>query len=155
MKKILFLSATAIICLIACKKNDPAPVSFLEEIDGNQYKKTSIYTSNDSITDTIPVNDFFASLSDCKKDNVWSFNKTTLTFTLDEGASKCNAADPQTKDEGTIAEQDSGNSLKVDGGGTNEIWNIESRSASSFRVSYFARNSSNQLVKFRVVFTKL
>ena len=151
----LILIAFAVMSMMACKKNETT--SFLDEIDGKQFKKTSILTSTDSITssavDTIPT--VVVSPSDCKKDNVWSFNKTAKTFTLDEGASKCDVADPQIKDQGVITEQNNGNSLKVAGTTTNEIWEIESRSSSSFRVSYFAKNSDNVTVKFRVTFTKI
>ncbi len=154
MKK-LILIAFAIIGMMACKKNETA--SFLDEIDGKQFKKTSILTSIDSITsnanDTIPV--VVVTPSDCKKDNIWSFNKTAKSFTLDEGLTKCDVADPQIKDQGVITELNNGNSLRVAGTTTNEIWEIESRSASSFRVSYFAKNSDNVTVKFRVTFTTI
>ena len=56
---------------------------------------------------------------------------------------------------GVITELNNGNSLRVAGTTTNEIWEIESRSASSFRVSYFAKNSDNVTVKFRVTFTTI
>ena len=111
--------------------------------------------SVDSIVDTVPTIDLFATLPTCKKDNVWHFDATNNTFTLDEGATKCDVADPQTKDQGTITEQNNGSQLRVAGTSTNEIWEIGSRTASVFNVSYFARNPSNKLVKFRVTFSKI
>jgi hypothetical protein len=146
------LFVVALFAIIACKK-ESNPTTFLEEIDGKQFSKTLILNSIDSLIDTIPV--VTITPADCKKDNVWSFNKTTKRFVLDEGATKCDALDNQTKDQGAVEELNGGSQLRVIGGTTNEIWEIESRSASSFRVSYFARNGSNKLVKFRVTFTKL
>ena len=142
----------AIIFMIACKKEETKTATFLDEIDGKQFNKTEILISLNDTNDTIP--NIPNVPADCKKDNVWIFNKTAKTFTLDEGLTKCNISDPQIKEQGLVEELDNGNSLRVAGTGTNEIWNIESRSASSFRVSYFAKNSSNENVKFRVTFTK-
>lgn len=139
--------------LFACEKETQPTLT--EDLAKNDWSKTSILMSVDSILDTVPTIDLFATLSPCKKDNVWHFDATNNTFTLDEGATKCDAADPQTKDQGTITEQNNGSQLKVAGTTTNEIWEIESRTASVFHVSYFARNASNKLAKFRVTFSKI
>ena len=152
MQKLILLTM-AIIFMIACKKEETKTATFLDEIDGKQFNKTEILISLNDTEDTIP--NIPSVPADCKKDNIWIFNKTAKTFTLDEGPTKCNLSDPQIKEQGLVEELDNGNSLRVAGTGTNEIWNIESRSASSFRVSYFAKNSSNEMVKFRVTFTKL
>lgn len=154
MKKITII-LLAVISAFACKKTDST--SFLDEIDGKQFSKSTILNSTDSITgiaeDTIPIIPIIP--QDCKKDNIWTFKKSNKSFKLDEGPTKCNPADAQTKDEGVIEELNNGTQLKVAGTGTNEIWNIESRTASSFQVSYFAKNASNKTVKFRVTFTQL
>lgn len=156
MKKFILI-ITAIIFMVACKKEEANTPTFLDEIDGLQFSKTAILNSIDSITgnpnDTIPNIEIIT--ADCKADNIWTFNKSNKTFTLDEGLLICNLGDPQIKEQGLVELLDNGTALRVAGTGTNEIWNIESRSASSFRVSYFAKNSSNETVKFRVVFTKL
>ncbi len=151
MKQSIIITLT-VVAFFACKKEDPTTLT--QELAKNEWQKTSILVSTDSIApDTIPT--IAVIPADCKKDNIWRFDATANTFQLLEGATKCNISDPDIKDEGTIEEQDNGSKLKVDDGGTAEIWEIESRSASSFRVSYFGRNSSNKLVKFRVVFTKI
>jgi len=157
LSKNFILITIAIISMMACKKEETATLTFLDEIDGKQFSKTEILISVDSTTnnpaDTVP--NILSVLDDCKKDNIWSFNKTAKTFKLDEGLTKCNISDPQVKEQGVIELIDNGTSLRVAGTGTNEIWNIESRTANSFRASYFAKKIANETVKFRVTFTKL
>lgn len=151
MKKLIFVLTVG--ALFACKKEETNTLT--EELAKNSWQKTSILISADSIApDTIPTIDVLSAKPTCAKDNIWSFNAESNTFTLDEGAEKCNPAEPQIKDQGIIEEQNNGTSLKVEGGGTNEIWEIESRSASSFRVSYFGRNAG-KMTKFRVTFTRI
>jgi len=152
MKKFILI-ALAVISMIGCKKEETTETTFLDEIDGKQFSKTEILISLNDGADTVPNIPNIP--VDCKKDNIWSFNKTAKTFTLDEGLTKCNISDPQIKEQGLIELINNGTSLRIAGTGTNEIWNIESRSASSFRASYFAKNSANETVKFRVVFTKI
>lgn len=86
---------------IVCMRERNAP-TLTEDLAKNDWQKTSILMSVDSILDTVPTIDLFASLSPCKKDNVWHFDATNNTFTLDEGATKCDAADPQTKDQAPL-----------------------------------------------------
>lgn len=152
--KTYFITILCLLVSFACTKEKQATLT--EELAKSKWQKTSVLISADSVApDTIPVIDVLSARPDCAKDNIWTFNAESNTFVLDEGAAKCNVSDPQIKDEGIIEELNNGSSLRVSGDGTNEIWEIESRSASSFRVSYFARNGSNKLAKFRVVFTKI
>jgi hypothetical protein len=151
--KNLCLMVLSILTLFACKKEEDNKSVLIEELAKSEWRKTSILVSADSIApDTIP-NIIIAS-EPCKADNIWKFDANNNTFTLDEGAIKCGVTDPQIKDQGAITDLNNGSQLKVEGSGTNEIWNIESRSANSFRVSYFGRVAS-QTRKFRVTFTKL
>lgn len=144
----------SVFALFACSKEKTPTLT--EELSKSSWQKTSILVSADSVApDTIPTIDILSARADCAKDNVWHFDATNNTFVLDEGATKCNASDSQIKDEGTIEELNNGTSLRVASDGTNEIWEIESRSASSFRVSYFARTASNKMAKFRVIFDKV
>jgi hypothetical protein len=137
---------------LACKKEDQPTLT--EDLAKSSWRKTQILISADSVApDTIPSIEVIS--GPCKADNIWSFNAENNTFTLDEGATKCGVSDPQIKDQGIIQEQDNGKKLLVNGDGTNEIWEINSFTSSSFRVSYFGRNASNQLVKFRVTFSKI
>jgi hypothetical protein len=143
----------SILTLFACKKEEDKKSVLIAELAKSEWRKTSILVSADSVApDTIP-NIIIASEA-CKADNIWKFNANNNTFQLDEGSSKCGVSDPQIKDQGAITDLENGSQLKVEGSGTNEIWNIESLSANSFRVSYFGRVSS-QSRKFRVTFTKI
>jgi hypothetical protein len=149
MKHLIFILIT--VALFACKKEEQPTLT--DELAKSDWRKTQVLVSADSIVDTIPTIEIV--VPDCKKDNIWRFNATNNTFILDEGATKCDAADPQIKDQGTITEQNNGAQLKVAGSGTNEIWEIESFTAFSFHVSYFARKPDNKLAKFRVTFSKI
>jgi len=152
--KNLFIIFFATCFMFACKKEKQ--LSLTESLAQNDWKKTSILISSDSVApDTIPTIDILTSRPNCAKDNVWHFDANTNTFSLSEGAEKCTVSDPDIKDQGVIEELSNGSQLRVAGTGTNEIWEIESRSSSSFRVSYFARNGANQTAKFRVTFTKI
>ncbi|MFN8295470.1 MAG: hypothetical protein U0T69_04705 [Chitinophagales bacterium] len=153
MKHIIFILIS--FALFACKKEEQ-PATLTENLAKNDWRKTSVLVSVDSIApDTIPTVDILSPKPDCAKDNIWHFDAATKTFTLSEGPSKCNISDPDIKDQGTITEQNNGAQLKVAGSGTNEIWEIESFTASAFHVSYFARKPDNKLAKFRVTFSKI
>lgn len=141
-----------VLMVFACTKESP---SLIDELAKNNWRKTSILVSTDSIVDTIPVVDILTPKPDCAKDNIWKFNAATKTFELSEGPTKCNVSDPDIKDQGTIEEQNGGELMRVAGTGTNEIWEIESRTTEAFRVSYFARTAANKQAKFRVVFEKI
>jgi hypothetical protein len=149
--KTAFVFILLTLMAFACKKEDTS--SLTKELAKSRWQKTQILISADSILDTIPTIEVFSPT--CKSDNIWSFDANNNTFTLDEGASKCDVSDPQIKDQGIIEEQNNGSALRVASDGTNEIWEINSFTSSSFRVSYFGRNASNQLVNFRVTFTKI
>ncbi|MBK9330786.1 MAG: hypothetical protein IPM95_16130 [Sphingobacteriales bacterium] len=149
--------ATAVLAIVlmvfACTKESTP--SLIDELAKSNWRKASILVSTDSVIDTIPVVDILTSKPDCAKDNIWKFNAVTNTFQLDEGPTKCNVLDPDIKDQGIIEEQNGGELLRVAGTGTNEIWEIESRTTEAFRVSYFARTAANKQAKFRVVFEKI
>lgn len=151
MKSIIFILAA--LALFACTKEKQPTLT--EELAKNDWRKTSILYSADSVApDTVPTIAIIP--ADCKKDNIWHFDASNNTFQLLEGATKCNVSDPDIKDQGTITEQKNGAELRVAGTGTNEIWEIESRSATAFNVSYFARNQqTNKMAKFRVTFSKI
>ena len=150
----LFLICVTIIALVACKKEETKKSVLIEDLAKSEWRKTSILYSADSVApDTMPT--ISPAVLVCKADNIWHFNATTNTFVLDEGATKCDVSDPQIKEEGSIEDiNNNGSQLRVVGGTTNEIWEIESHTASSFRVSYFGKLGT-QTRKFRVTFTKL
>jgi len=77
--------ASLIICIAGCKK-DPAHVKTKTEIISQSTWKFS----NAKVSGA----DVSAFIQTCQKDNVLTF-VSNKTGTLDEGATKCNASDPQ------------------------------------------------------------
>ena len=152
MKTTYFL-ILSLFAFFSCKKEEDKKSVLIEELSKSEWRKSSILYSADSVApDTIPT--ISPAVLLCQADNIWHFNASTNTFVLDEGPTKCNAANPQIKDEGAIEDLGNGTRLRVEGGGTNEIWEIESRTSSSFRVSYFGKVGS-QTRKLRVTFSKI
>lgn len=145
------LSIIVLLGLFSCGKEKQ--LTLIERLAKNDWRKMQILISTDSIVDTIPTVEIIN--DDCKKDNFWKFSAATNTFQLLEGATKCNPGDPDIKDQGSIEELNNGSQLRVSGGSTEEIWEIESFSSGSFRVSYFARTGGNKLAKFRVRFDRI
>lgn len=106
IKKISALPFFGLILIFSCsKKSDPAPNLTPEQIITNAKGWIgSAATINPPIQ--VPggpaVSDFFAYLPVCEKDDVIFFG-TDGKFKIDEGATKCDSADPQIKEQGTWA----------------------------------------------------
>jgi len=100
MKKqlLLILSAILILSISSCKKDDDN-ANLNGVISSGSWKivaSTSV-TDFTSVGAGIVNSDLYAMLSPCQKDNTFKFNANG-TGSLDEGATKCNASDPQTTD---------------------------------------------------------
>ena len=67
--------------------------------------------------------DVTSGIAACKKDDAISYS-TPSTYTVTEGASKCNVADPTTVETGTWAFMDNESKLKVTATSTNVTYNI-------------------------------
>jgi hypothetical protein len=81
-KKMLFAAVVGLLTFTSCKK-DPLDTTLLTT---GKWKVTA---------DTRNGVDQFITSKNCEKDNTWTFE--TLGFlTIDEGATKCSASDPQT-----------------------------------------------------------
>ena len=95
MKRIWWFIVPAALCTwIACSKNDGTTVSKTQLLCSAAWKYDTAgidADNNGSIDAALPA----GYVQDCKKDNIVSF-KSDGTGTSDEGASKCNAGDPQT-----------------------------------------------------------
>ena len=110
----LLLLASA--CLLpACKEDDPTPVEILTA--GNCWKITLLegYDNTNKLWVAVPV-------EDCIADNCLTF-KADQTFGADEGASKCDAADPQTS-EGSWSLSEDETKLSISEDGETETGNI-------------------------------
>jgi hypothetical protein len=104
MKKIaLMIAALAFLTVSSCKKEDEkkttTPAKSKTELLTAKAWKMTAFTVNPGIT-FVPggptITDFFAQLEPCEKDDTEKFN-TGGTGVSDEGATKCDPADPQTE----------------------------------------------------------
>jgi hypothetical protein len=101
MRKItLMIAALAFLTVSSCKKEDEkttTPTKSKTELLTAKAWKITAMTINPGIT-PIPggptITDFFAQLEPCSKDDTEKFN-TGGTGVSDEGATKCDPADPQ------------------------------------------------------------
>ncbi len=85
----LFAAALLVVVLPACEKDEDPPA---------QKTKTDLITQGTWKFSSATVGGMNASafIQTCQKDNILTFVKVGLTGTVDEGATKCNAGDPQT-----------------------------------------------------------
>jgi hypothetical protein len=94
MKKFLWISASLTILVVCCKKNNSSSNSNSQMTLMTQavwkYDTSGIDLNKDGIVDFADT-----TLQPCFKDNTFQFNKDS-TVIVNEGATKCNASDPQT-----------------------------------------------------------
>lgn len=93
----LLLSTFALIALLTlsgCQKDSPAPTK--TELISRNWKATAMTAVFPAPIGTV---DLYAQLQTCEKDDIIKV-KADGTYTVDEGATKCNAADPQIKETG-------------------------------------------------------
>jgi len=99
MKRIYFLSLVImIIALVNCKKD--STLTKKEMLTGKNWILSACTVSPAMSFNGTTSTDWFGHLDACIGDNILMFN-TNGTFTTDEGAIKCNSADPQVEDSGT------------------------------------------------------
>ena len=125
-----FVMATA----VSCKKDDDSPASKTDLITGKNLVVTAMTVNPGIEYGGIEYTDFFAIMPACSKDDVTVFN-TDGTATFDEGATKCDAGDPQTTS-GTWQFQDNETKLQVVSDGDTEIFNIVELTSSKLKISY-------------------
>ena len=97
MKPQILLTCMALFLLVSCAKEEPAaPKSKTKtEMLTAHYWKLSAATIDPPIGG---ITNLYAQLEPCVKDNIVKYNTNGTTFD-DEGASKCDPADPQTEQE--------------------------------------------------------
>lgn len=86
---LLSIALLTVITFSACKKDPPAPPTNTELISRN-WKITAMTGT----FPPLPAVDLYAQLQACEKDNIIKV-QSNGTYTLDEGATKCNPTDPQ------------------------------------------------------------
>jgi hypothetical protein len=88
MKQLLWaLPILFMVFTVSCKKSNSTPPKTNSDYLTQGSWKLSMATSNGAdVTSSVPA---------CKKDNIYTFS-ANLSGSMDEGATKCNSADPQT-----------------------------------------------------------
>lgn len=82
--------------LAGCQKDEDDDPSRTEILTSGQWRITGITANPAVVVSGIPISDIYAFLPACSKDNYYVF-KTDGNAELNEGPTKCNAADPQTQ----------------------------------------------------------
>ena len=100
MKKfILSILALTLVLIFACKKDEELTKTDL--LCAQPWILTSSTFSPPYPIEGIgAIADYYAYLSPCRKDDIWSFKKNG-DYTREDGVSKCNATDPTVYDFGT------------------------------------------------------
>lgn len=138
------------------KKDDPAPTTPAPEptktelLTGKNWKLTAM-TSDPAInwgTGGAMVTDLYAQMSACDKDDISVFNVNN-TYTDDEGATKCDPADPQTTS-GTWVFNTTQTIITLDG---TDSYNIEALSSSSLKINQVYNDGTTNYT-FTMTFTK-
>jgi hypothetical protein len=110
--KSMFLKLLAVIVVVgvfSCKKsNDKSKTELLTQAGWRQ----TAGEMKAGTAGTWQADPSFTSMSACDKDNITLF-KTDATFEVNEGATKCNAADPQVVYTGTWAFQNNETTISV------------------------------------------
>lgn len=91
MKNIIII-VVLIFAISGCKKKETTPAKTKTELLTAHYWKLTAMTVDPPL---LTVTDLYAQMSPCAKDDIQKYN-TNNTVVYDEGATKCDAADPQT-----------------------------------------------------------
>lgn len=97
MKKTLFAILFIAVAFVACKKKEKNTTTKSEMLEKGKWKVSELKFKNAS-----GEQDLLDLTSECDKDNFYFFN-ADKSITADEGASKCNSADPQSTTDGKWA----------------------------------------------------
>lgn len=108
----LFVCAFAV---IGCKDDDPSPAEILTA--GTCWKMTLLegFDTANNLWVAVPI-------EDCDADNCFTF-KTDQTFSVEEGAAKCDPDDPQ-ESEGAWSLSNDGKKLSLTDSGTTDTGDI-------------------------------
>jgi len=121
-------------------------------LTGKSWKLTAVTVSPAMTILGVSITDWYAQLDACEQDNITYF-KTGGTYTIEEGATKCDSSDPQVYDTGTWTfNSDETILVLTSTGGTPESCNITSISSSSIKITYQETYSSVKYT-FTVTYT--
>jgi len=124
--------ATVLMFSSSCKKDDDDP-SNTDNITGKNFVMTA-WTIDPPVTiQGVSYSNMFTFMPDCSKDDITIFNADG-TMTLDEGATKCDAGDPQTSS-GTWSFVDNESKLSTIVDGETQILDIIEVTDNTLKVS--------------------
>jgi hypothetical protein len=144
------LTLALLVIVSSCSKNDEPSASKAQMIARN-WKQTDLLASQAG-TPAVSVFDTF--FEPCNKDDIWQF-KSDGTYTVVEGASKCDAADPDTVTTGTWQLTDNDTKIIIDDASEPaQTLNIVELTSTSFKLSG-TETISGVVVTATIVFTAL
>ncbi len=94
----LLLIASLVLVTLSCKEDEDP--SKKELLSGKNWVMVSQTVSPAINFNGTLITDLFAQMDDCSKDDISKFNSNG-TYTMEEGATKCDVNDPQVFDSGT------------------------------------------------------
>ncbi len=156
MRKVLLSCASAVLLFSACKKSDNGG-------GGGNTRSTTLTNgkwlqtaqTSQTITNGVGglVDDDFAGMSACEKDDYTIFNSSNLII-IDEGATKCDATDPQQYTVGQWTLLDSDTKLRQSGPSATINWEIDQLDGSTLKMSNYITNG-NVVYKNTSTFTHI
>jgi len=133
MKKTLLFCGAILLFTAACKKNDDDNNNKTKTENlttGNWYLRSSTFTM--SIMGVDSTYDGMADMEACEKDNFYTFLGGGVAK-MDEGATKCDASDPQTET-GTWALLNNETKLAINGAGVTDTADILELNGSTLKL---------------------
>lgn len=119
-----------------CKKEktepEPEPIQATntERLTGRNFKMTAATID----PPVLGVTDYYAQMPDCEKDNLIRFDTPDI-FKEDEGPTKCNTNDPQTKT-GTWTWNPDETILTISIEGATQSWDVLTNNGTTLKVKY-------------------
>lgn len=147
MKKLFYLS---IICfaIVSCRKQK----TYSELILGD-WRMSALTVDPPQVVNSVVITDLYAQMEDCDKDNYVSFFDNG-TYRFDEGATKCEMQDPQTKS-GNWEFLENDTKLRVIQLNDTLVYTMIDLKEELLKMSYSGRDSNNILHTLTVTFGKL
>ncbi len=136
MQRSLLAVMLLALCL-SCKEEAPAPTK-MELLTGKTWKWVagSISPAYDIFGIGVLVGeDYFSRAPQCWQDDLWVFSAENK-FRHEEGATKCNVADPQVYIQGSWTFEPDGKAIKIAKDGSGEsIWTINELTSTSLKIT--------------------
>ena len=131
IRSVFALLSLTVILLMGCKKNDSSPLPpTATSLLSRNWKQNDILLTANGMSQSV-----FSQQQACQTDNIYTFN-TDGSVNVNEGATKCNAADPDIAATGTWQLQNSNTKLSITYNTTgNRIFTLESLSATDLIIS--------------------